>query len=279
MDLHLKLGCWLIIYVTILAPHPTLSFPLSTDYNKIIDPFIYCVYCFLLFFRWTTHNTHIITPKWHPQLLSCALSLSVRIYLPNVSVNYFTVSIEVMNLCHRIHHSGIHAVYSFIHLFLVLVICFDALSLSPAYYLRLFWDLFPYIQSSAYPLCFLLDFTHLHQAWLITYLTHNVVRACTHTHTHTHTHMHTFTRACTHACIHTHTCDTLKSLHRSKQIRITCFLQLSTDLSLFWNRPTTLSHNYDCMKLNMWYHRTRKNKTERNKSKVKLHAQISKTAL
>ena len=49
---------------------------------------------------------------------------------PDIFVNVSTVSIELMNSCHRIHHSGIHAVFLFVHLLLVLVICFDTLSFS-----------------------------------------------------------------------------------------------------------------------------------------------------
>ena len=76
--------------------------------------------------------------------------------------------------------------------------CCDTLFLLPVYYLWLFCDLFLYIQSSAYPLCFLLDFTHtcikldlLHN-WLI------MLWRPAHTHAHTHT--------------RTHTSDTLKCI-------------------------------------------------------------------
>ena len=46
--------------------------------------------------------------------LCLSVSLCVLVYLPNVSVNVLTVSIELMNLCHKIYHN----------LLLVLVICF-----------------------------------------------------------------------------------------------------------------------------------------------------------
>ena len=61
--------------------------------------------------------------------LSLSLSFWGLIYLPNVSVNFSTVAIELMNSCHRIHHSRIHAVFSFVPLLLVMAVCFDTLSL------------------------------------------------------------------------------------------------------------------------------------------------------
>ena len=90
MDLHLKLGCRLIIYVTILASHPTLSFPLSTDYNKLLIHLfsVFTAFCFSLGELFITH-TLLHQSGIHNCCHVLSLSLSVLIYLPNVSVNFF----------------------------------------------------------------------------------------------------------------------------------------------------------------------------------------------
>ena len=140
-----------------------------------------------------------------------------------------------MNSCHRIHHSGIHAVFSFVHLLLVSVICFD--TLLPIYYLRLFWDLF---------LCFLLELTH---TCIKLDLLHNrliMLLGPAHTHTHTHTDV-------TPLGVYTDQNDLLSSDHHKL---------------LITQKQAHHTNAYDCMKLILWNHRTCKNKIERNESKT-----------
>ena len=118
-----------------------------------------------------------------------------------------------MNLCHRIHHSGIHAAFSFVHLLLVLVICFDTLFLLPIWLLVLLTLLGSFsVPTSSLQLihsfCFLLEFAHtcikldsLHN-WLIILL--RPIPSLS---------------PPPPSPTNTHKSDTFKCLHRSKQIR------------------------------------------------------------
>ena len=86
-----------------------------------------------------------------------------------------------MNSC---HHSGIHAVFSFVHLLLVLAICFDTLSLSCLLSLTdTFGISFPISSLQLiHSLFFLLEFTHTHASsltynWLIMFSVSECARA------------------------------------------------------------------------------------------------------
>ena len=109
MDLHLKFGCWLIIFVIILVtpPLPPIDpFIMFTAFYKDMDTLLH---------QNGIHDWSCVFPS---ALIICQMFLLILWPFP------------LMNSCHRIHHSGIYAVFSFIHLLLVLVIRFDTLFLA-----------------------------------------------------------------------------------------------------------------------------------------------------
>ena len=80
MDLQLKLG-WRLIIMLPFYQSPLFFSSLSIDYNELLSIYLFSVFTAFVINNWVPNiDPYIITPKWHQQLLSCALSLSLSVY-------------------------------------------------------------------------------------------------------------------------------------------------------------------------------------------------------